>query len=107
MPQWDFLDFLAEQADVSGFPLMMKTAVTDLIVEKARVVGVRAQTTRGLEIQADLVVAADGRAFDGAPAAGLAVTDIGAPMDVLWMRLSRPEAVRGNSWAHRSGGTLW
>ncbi|HEY5348767.1 MAG TPA: FAD-dependent oxidoreductase [Candidatus Lustribacter sp.] len=91
MPQWDFLNFLAENGRrYPSFRLLMETTVTDLIVENGVVRGVRAQTNAGpLEIRAGLVVGADGRNSTVRAAAGLAVTEIGAPMDVLWMRVSR------------------
>ena len=94
MPQWDFLDFLAEQGKrYPGFNLSMETDATDIIVEGERVVGLRAQGPDGpLEIRADLVIGADGRHSIVREKAGFAVENIGAPMDVLWMRLSRHES---------------
>jgi 2-polyprenyl-6-methoxyphenol hydroxylase-like FAD-dependent oxidoreductase len=91
MPQWDFLNFLAEHARrYAGFHLRMQARVTDLIVAHDRVVGVRAETPDGpLEVRADLVVGADGRHSDVRQRAGLEVEDLGAPMDVLWLRLSK------------------
>jgi len=91
MPQWDFLNFLAEHGKrYPGFHLHVETNVTDLIVESDRVVGVRAMTPAGpLEIRADLVVGADGRHSVVREKAGLAVIETGAPMDVLWMRVPR------------------
>jgi 2-polyprenyl-6-methoxyphenol hydroxylase-like FAD-dependent oxidoreductase len=91
MPQWDFLTFLADKAKAfPGFRLRMRTEVTGLIEEGGRIVGVRALTPEGpIEVRADLTVAADGRHSDVRDLAGLAVEDLGAPMDVLWMRLSR------------------
>jgi 2-polyprenyl-6-methoxyphenol hydroxylase-like FAD-dependent oxidoreductase len=91
IPQWDFLDFLADHAALyPGFRLMMKTEVTDLIEESGRVAGVRAATASGLiDIRADLVVAADGRNSVIRDKAGLPVKDFGAPMDVLWFRLPK------------------
>ncbi|HEY3305785.1 MAG TPA: FAD-dependent monooxygenase, partial [Candidatus Binatia bacterium] len=91
IPQWDFLDFLADHASLyPGFRLMMKTEVTDLIEESGRVAGVRATTPDGLtDIRADLVVGADGRNSIIRDKAGLPVKDFGAPMDVLWFRISR------------------
>jgi 2-polyprenyl-6-methoxyphenol hydroxylase-like FAD-dependent oxidoreductase len=91
MPQWDFLDFVADHAAVyPGFRLMMKTEVTGLIEEQGRVAGVRAATASGaIDIRADLVVGADGRNSIVRDKAGLPVKDFGAPMDVLWFRLSR------------------
>jgi 2-polyprenyl-6-methoxyphenol hydroxylase-like FAD-dependent oxidoreductase len=91
MPQWDFLDFLADNARrYPTFDLRMRAEVTDLIEEGGRIVGVRAKTPDGeLIVRATLVVGADGRTSVVRDRAGLAVEDIGAPMDVLWMRLSR------------------
>jgi 2-polyprenyl-6-methoxyphenol hydroxylase-like FAD-dependent oxidoreductase len=95
MPQWDFLNFLAGQG--RGYPtfdLRMATEATGLIVEQGRVAGVRAQSDDGdLEIRADLCVAADGRHSTLRERAGMQARDLGAPMDVLWFKLTRrPEA---------------
>ena len=101
MPQWDFLDFLARQAArYPTFRLLMRTEATRLIEEAGRVCGVHATGPEGdLDIRADLVVAADGRSSVLRERAGLRVDDLGAPMDVLWFRLSRrpgdPEAIMG------------
>jgi len=91
MPQWDFLNFLAEAGGrFPGFHLKMKSEVTDLVEEAGRIVGLRAQTPDGpIEIHADLVVGADGRHSAVRERAGLAVNNLGAPIDVLWMRLSK------------------
>ena len=91
MPQWDFLDFLADHAKrYAGFALRMRADVDELLFDGKKVVGLRAKTPDGdLEVRADLVVGADGRHSTVRERAGLEVKDIGAPMDVLWMRLSR------------------
>ena len=91
MPQWDFLDFLADHGRAyPHFRLLMRTKAAELIEENGRVAGLKAEGPDGLmEIAADLVVAADGRRSDVRAAAGFAVTELGAPMDVLWFRLSR------------------
>jgi 2-polyprenyl-6-methoxyphenol hydroxylase-like FAD-dependent oxidoreductase len=91
MPQWHFLDFMAEQArDYPSFELRMCSEVVDLVRQGERVVGLRARTPQGeLEVRCDLVVGADGRSSLVRQKAGLRVQDLGAPMDVLWMRLSR------------------
>jgi 2-polyprenyl-6-methoxyphenol hydroxylase-like FAD-dependent oxidoreductase len=91
MPQWDFLNFIAEKAKAyPTFHLRMETEVTDLLVEDGRVAGVRAQSPRGpLEVRADLTIGADGRRSIVREKAGLQVQDLGAPIDVLWMRVSR------------------
>jgi 2-polyprenyl-6-methoxyphenol hydroxylase-like FAD-dependent oxidoreductase len=90
MPQWDFLDFLAREAGrYSTFRLLMRAEATGLVEESGRIVGVRATTPEPITIRADLVIAADGRGSVLRAAAGLSVEDLGAPMDVLWFRLSR------------------
>jgi len=91
MPQWDFLNFLAEQAQrYPTFHLRMQAEVTGLMENAGRIAGVRAKTPDGeLEIRADLAVGADGRNSIVRDCSGLKVEDIGAPMDVLWMRMSR------------------
>lgn len=91
MPQWDFLNFIAEKAKVyPGFHLRMESEVTDLIEENGRIVGVRAKSPQGLlEVRADLTIGADGRRSIVRQKAGLHVIDLGAPIDVLWMRVSR------------------
>jgi 2-polyprenyl-6-methoxyphenol hydroxylase-like FAD-dependent oxidoreductase len=91
MPQWDFLNFLAEKAArYPGFKLMMKAEVSELIQESGRVAGVLAKTPNGeIEVRADLVVGADGRSSVVREKAGLQVKKFGAPMDVLWFRLRR------------------
>ena len=108
MPQWDFLEFLAEQGRrYSTFDLRMRAEATDLIQENGRVVGVRAKTPDGeLDIRADLVVACDGRHSTLRRCAGLAVEDVGAPMDVLWFRLSRKDSDDANTFGHIEAGRM-
>jgi 2-polyprenyl-6-methoxyphenol hydroxylase-like FAD-dependent oxidoreductase len=91
MPQWDFLDFMAAQARrYAGFHLMMNAQATGLIECDGAVAGVHATTETGLvDITAPLTIGCDGRHSTIRAAAGLKVEDLGAPMDVLWMRLSR------------------
>ncbi len=91
MPQWDFLNFLAEHAHrYPGFELRMRTEAKDFVYADGRIAGVRADGPSGpLEIRADLVVAADGRHSVLRERAALRVHDYGAPIDVLWMRLSK------------------
>jgi 2-polyprenyl-6-methoxyphenol hydroxylase-like FAD-dependent oxidoreductase len=91
MPQWDFLNFVTERArEFPSFHIEMQAEVTGLIEAQGRVAGVRVKAASGLsEVRADLVVAADGRHSVVRKAAGLAVDDLGAPFDVLWMRLPK------------------
>src|SRR6202034_2217000 len=94
MPQWDFLNFLVEAGrKFNTFRVMMNAEAMDLIEESGTTRGVRVKTQTGaLEIRADLVVAADGRRSVPRGPAGLEVQVLGAPMDVLWMRISRNAA---------------
>jgi len=91
MPQWDFLDFLADHARrLPSFHLVMQAEATSLIEDGGGVAGLRARTPAGeLEVRAALVVGADGRHSTIRAQAGLETLDLGAPMDVLWMRVSR------------------
>jgi len=107
MPQWDFLNFLTTHASrYSTFEVRMRAEVTGLLNEDGRVVGLTATTPDGpLEVRARLVIGADGRDSVVRAQAGLQVTDLGAPMDVLWFGLSRrptdPEASMGSFDAGR------
>ncbi|MBR1227310.1 MULTISPECIES: FAD-dependent oxidoreductase [unclassified Bradyrhizobium] len=91
MPQWDFLNFLRESGKrFASLKVMMSTEATDLIEDGGRVAGVRANTPEGMiDIEADLTVACDGRHSLVRERAGLAVEEIGAPMDVLWFRAGK------------------
>jgi 2-polyprenyl-6-methoxyphenol hydroxylase-like FAD-dependent oxidoreductase len=109
MPQWDFLDFLADEATrYPGFRLRMEAEVTGLIEESGRIVGVRATTGAGpLELRGDLVVAADGRDSRLRRQAGLPVKELGAPMDVLWFRLSRTPQNGGQTMGRFDTGQIF
>jgi 2-polyprenyl-6-methoxyphenol hydroxylase-like FAD-dependent oxidoreductase len=91
MPQWDFLDFLAKHGKrYPGFHLRMQAEADGLLMDGDTVTGVQAKTPEGLiEIRSPLVVAADGRHSTLRGLAGLESEDFGAPMDVLWFRLSK------------------
>jgi len=93
MPQWDFLNFLANHAKhFPEFQLHMETEVVDLLMEDSRVIGVRAKTPQGdLEMHADLVIGADGRHSTTQTRAGLEQLEFGVPIDVLWMRISKKD----------------
>jgi 2-polyprenyl-6-methoxyphenol hydroxylase-like FAD-dependent oxidoreductase len=94
MPQWDFLNFLADKAKrYPCFRLEMNTEVTGLLWEGDRVAGVTAQTVGGsVEIRADLTVACDGRWSIIREYSGLPLTEFPMPIDVLWFRLPRAES---------------
>jgi 2-polyprenyl-6-methoxyphenol hydroxylase-like FAD-dependent oxidoreductase len=109
MPQWDFLDFLAEHAkSFSAFQLKMEAEARDLTVDSGVVTGLLATTPGGaIRVKADLVVAADGRHSTLRERAGLDVLDLGAPMDVLWMRLSRRSGDPGQTLGRVDAGRIF
>jgi 2-polyprenyl-6-methoxyphenol hydroxylase-like FAD-dependent oxidoreductase len=108
MPQWDFLDFIVEQARrYPSFHLKMQAEVTGLLEEGGRVVGVRARSPEGtLEVRADLTIGADGRYSVVRERAGLSVLNLGAPMDVLWMRVSRQPTDPGQTFGRFDTGRI-
>jgi 2-polyprenyl-6-methoxyphenol hydroxylase-like FAD-dependent oxidoreductase len=108
MPQWDFLNFLADEAArYSTFQLRRQADVTGLIEEAGSVVGLRANTPDGpLEVRADLLVGADGRHSIVRAKAGLLIEEFGAPMDVLWFRLSRRPSDPGDPIGRFDAGRI-
>lgn len=103
MPQWDLLDFIADQARrYPEFELRMSTEATGVTVDSSgRVSGVR--TSRG-DVAANLVIAADGRRSVLRQEAELPLEQIGAPMDVFWFRLDKPEGTGGESFGVMKAG---
>jgi 2-polyprenyl-6-methoxyphenol hydroxylase-like FAD-dependent oxidoreductase len=108
MPQWDFLNFIVEQGKrYPRFQVMMRTEATALIEQGGRIVGVRATTPDGVvEIRASLTIGADGRRSVVRERAGFEVLDLGAPMDVLWMRISRRPSDPCQSLGHIEAGKM-
>jgi len=108
MPQWDFLNFISGKARTySGFHLRMQAEVTDLLQERGRIAGVRAKTPEGeLEVRATVTIGADGRHSVVRQRAGLEVINFGAPMDVLWMRLSRRPSDAPQAFGHIERGRM-
>lgn len=109
MPQWDFLNFLADHGKkYRTFDLRMKANAVDLIEESGKVCGVRCETPEGLlDIRADLVVGADGRHSTLREKAGFTVENLGAPMDVFWMRLSRKPDDPSETFGHMEAGRMF
>ncbi|CAI3791792.1 FAD-dependent oxidoreductase [Pseudarthrobacter sp. MM222] len=98
MPQWDFLNFLAKAAaQEPSFSLRMGHQATALVRNGGRVTGIRYRTADGLdgEIQADLVVATDGRHSILRRQAGLVPKEYPVPFDAWWFRLPRHPSERG------------
>jgi 2-polyprenyl-6-methoxyphenol hydroxylase-like FAD-dependent oxidoreductase len=108
MPQWDFLNFLAEHGGrYKTFNLHMSTEAIDIVEEAGRVVGLRARSADGeLTIRADLVVGCDGRHSTVRDKAGLKSDDYGAPMDVLWFRISRKGSDDADTFGHVEAGRM-
>jgi len=108
MPQWDFLNFLAEHGRrYSQFDVRMRAEATDLIEEAGKIAGVRVKTPEGeLTVHADLVVGCDGRHSTVREKAGLQTDEYGAPMDVLWFRITRRDSDGADVFGHIAAGAL-
>jgi 2-polyprenyl-6-methoxyphenol hydroxylase-like FAD-dependent oxidoreductase len=108
MPQWDFLNFLAQQArHYPTFELRMRTEAVGLLQDNARVIGVRASTAAAeLTVHADLVVACDGRHSTLRTQSGLESDDYGAPMEVLWCRITRHASDPAETFGHIAAGAM-
>ena len=109
MPQWDFLEFLAAHGRrFQGFHVMMNTSATDVVLDGDQVTGVRAMSETGpVEIRAELVVGADGRHSTVRSSAGFEADNLGAPMDVLWMRLPRRPGDGSEVFGHVDGNRMF
>jgi 2-polyprenyl-6-methoxyphenol hydroxylase-like FAD-dependent oxidoreductase len=109
MPQWDFLDFLADHArTLPAFTLRREANATGLIVgDDGRVAGVHGTGPDGeFDIRADCTIGCDGRHSTVRAAAGLTGEDIGAPIDVLWFRVGRDPAAEDSSLARIAAGRI-
>jgi 2-polyprenyl-6-methoxyphenol hydroxylase-like FAD-dependent oxidoreductase len=101
VPQWDFLNVVADASRLEpSYELIMNAEVTDLLLDGPRISGVRYHKDgRSYQLEADLVVACDGRSSVVRERAGLKSRTFGVPMDVLWFRLPRlttdPEGIVG------------
>ena len=109
MPQWDFLNFLVEKG--KKYPTLhvaMRAEVTDLIEENGAVAGVRAKTPEGeREVRSKLVIGADGRHSLVRERAGLKVMNLGAPMDVLWLRVNKSPSDPSWTFGHIEAGRIF
>lgn len=109
MPQWDFLDFIVEQARrYPSFKLIMQAEVVDLIEENGAIAGVVAKTPDGMkEVRASLTIGADGRHSVVRERGKLQIVDLGAPMDVFWMRLSHRPTDPAQTFGHVEPGKIF
>jgi 2-polyprenyl-6-methoxyphenol hydroxylase-like FAD-dependent oxidoreductase len=108
MPQWDFLNFLRESGKrFASLQVMMSAEAVDLIHDGDRIAGVKVKTPEGIiDIEADLTIACDGRHSLVRERAGLAVEEIGAPMDVLWFRAGKRENENESLFARVDPGKM-
>ena len=105
MPQWDFLNFLARAAQrYPSFRLMMQAEASSLLDRNGKIAGCRAAS---MEIEADLVVGADGRHSTVRALAGLEVQELGAPIDVLWFRISKSNSDPQGSMGRFASGAIF
>ena len=103
MPQWEFLDFLRDEAAAyPGFALRMEAEVTGFLEQGGRVTGVR--LADGEELRAGkLVVACDGRDSVVRKTAMMPLESLGAPIDVFWFAVPKTgegSALRASVTSH-------
>jgi 2-polyprenyl-6-methoxyphenol hydroxylase-like FAD-dependent oxidoreductase len=103
MPQWDFLDFLREEAKAfPGFHLQMEEPVASFVEEAGRVVGIRLKG--GRELRSRLVIAADGRS--SIVRSMFPVEELGSPIDVFWFRIGKKANTRGDLRGNVASGRI-
>jgi 2-polyprenyl-6-methoxyphenol hydroxylase-like FAD-dependent oxidoreductase len=108
MPQWDFLDFVVDEArKYPNFELLMEAEATDLLRRGDRVTGV-AYRQKGVsrQILGRLVIAADGRRSILREQSHLPLEEIGAPMDVFWFRIPKAPAAENETTGIFTGGRI-
>jgi 2-polyprenyl-6-methoxyphenol hydroxylase-like FAD-dependent oxidoreductase len=108
MPQWEFLDFVADEARrYPNFTLAMEAEATGLVSEAGRVVGVCYRSGgEEREIRSRLVTASDGRRSVLRAEAALPLRSFGAPMDVFWFRLPKQRTAKNESTGFFAGGRI-
>jgi len=105
MPQWEFLDFVRDEARrFPQFSLRMEAEAVGLLEEDERVTGVR--LAGGETLRSGLVIAADGRASILRKAAALPLENLGAPIDVFWFRLPKPRTAANRTMGRFAPGTV-
>ena len=99
MPQWDFLDFLRDEAAAfPAFHLRMEAPVAGFVEMDGRVAGVSLASGKLIRVD-KLVIACDGRDSLVRRQKLLPLEDLGAPIDVFWFAVPKPSegnAVRGS-----------
>ena len=111
MPQARFLPWLAARAEAYGATVEMGARFSALTrSDDGRVGGVEYTVDAvGRQVDAALVVGSDGRSSKVRGAAGIAATELGASLDLLWFaveRLDDDPAYSGLDLFARPGGTI-
>lgn len=105
VPQWDLLELVArESRHLPAFDLWMEAEVESLTYSKGRVSGVRGRRADGevFEIEASLVVGADGRWSTIRRELGISFNDTSTPMDVWQVRIPKEHLPEVEEQAHGS-----
>ena len=108
MPQWHFLDFVAEEARrYSGFELLMEAEALGLSQQEGRVGGVHYRSGGAeREVEARLTIACDGRRSVLRDASALPLEDLGAPMDVFWFRMPKERSAENETAGVLASGRI-
>jgi 2-polyprenyl-6-methoxyphenol hydroxylase-like FAD-dependent oxidoreductase len=108
MPQWEFLDFVADEARrYPHFALLMNAEADELLMSGERVSGVRYRSgDTAKEIEARLVIASDGRRSVLREQSQLPLRSFGAPMDVFWFRIPKERTVDNRSTGFFTSGRI-
>ena len=108
MPQWEFLDFVAEEARAfPNFTLVMDAEATGLMLEEGRVSGVHCRIGReSARIGARLTIASDGRRSVLREHSGMSPQSLGAPMDVFWFRIPKQPSPRNETTGVFTSGRI-
>lgn len=91
MPQWEFLNFLAEKAAAfPAFSLIKSAQAHQLLYDRGQVCGVLAERPEGpIRVRCQLVIGTDGRNSVVREQAMLSSRCFGSPRDVLWMKIAK------------------
>lgn len=108
MPQWHFLDFVADAArEYPHFRLVMEAEALGLVTRGGRICGVRCREAgEEREIEAGLVIASDGRRSVLREEAELPLVSLGAPMDVFWFRIPKTPAAENETTGVFTSGRI-
>ncbi len=108
MPQWEFLDFVAQEARAyANFELVMNAEARGLWWAGGRVGGVSyLHDGKVHEIAARLVLASDGRHSVLRDASALRLRSLAAPIDVFWFRLPKERSAENETTGFFTAGRI-